>query len=359
MVDVSAFPQDYNVAKNKFQRCAGDLGWTLETYPIAEKGRNGETLTIDVAYTSGGDPRKVLVLSSGIHGVEGFFGSAVQIELLEQWVRDIAPEIKCVFIHGLNPYGFSWLRRSNENNVDLNRNFLLSSESYQGAPNKYSQLNSLLNPVHAPTHWELFLIKAFGAIVRYGMPTLRQAIASGQYEYPKGLFYGGAKPSFAHKLLNKHFGAWLQGAESVVHLDLHTGLGDKGVCSLLIDYALDDYQQLQLQRIFQNSVDLVVESNELAFQSRGGFGPWCVAQKFAPHYLFVTAEFGTTATLTVLKALRRENQAHHFGDHTSFATLQAKLTLKEVFSPSDKSWQLQVLKTGCNLVNQTVLRIAE
>ena len=35
-----------------------------------------------------------------------------------------------VLVHVLNPYGMAWLRRTNENNVDLNRNFLLDGGAY-------------------------------------------------------------------------------------------------------------------------------------------------------------------------------------------------------------------------------------
>jgi hypothetical protein len=38
--------------------------------------------------------------------------------------RSIAPNVAVVFIHAVNPYGMSFWRRWNENNVDLNRNFL-------------------------------------------------------------------------------------------------------------------------------------------------------------------------------------------------------------------------------------------
>ncbi len=65
----------------------------------------------------------------GLHGVEGFFGSAVQLACLEHWLSAEAPSVKYVFLHGLNPYGFAWRRRFDENNVDPNRNFLLRANT--------------------------------------------------------------------------------------------------------------------------------------------------------------------------------------------------------------------------------------
>ena len=83
----------------------------------------GEALAIDSAYV--GKPRaaRLLVLSSGIHGVEGYFGSAVQLAWLDALAhRAPTVETGVLLIHAINPYGFAWRRRWNENNVDLNRN---------------------------------------------------------------------------------------------------------------------------------------------------------------------------------------------------------------------------------------------
>ena len=53
-----------------------------------------------------------------------------------------------VFVHALNPYGFSWVRRVNEDNVDLNRNF---PDWSQPLPTNdgYAELADIL----VPTEW--------------------------------------------------------------------------------------------------------------------------------------------------------------------------------------------------------------
>ena len=84
----------------------------------------------------------------------------------------------------------AWLRRFNENNVDLNRNFLPPGVPYEGAPPGYDQLDSFLNPPTPPS-WDFYYARAGWLVLRHGMSALKQAIARGQYEYPKGLFYGG------------------------------------------------------------------------------------------------------------------------------------------------------------------------
>jgi hypothetical protein len=111
------FSPDYLTARERFRQAASRLDWQLEAYPIGASGPSGEDLTIDVGHSQNADPTRTLVLSSGVHGVEGFFGSAVQLALLERWSSESPASTTCVFLHGLNPFGFAWLRRFDVINV--------------------------------------------------------------------------------------------------------------------------------------------------------------------------------------------------------------------------------------------------
>lgn len=352
MNHLAAFSPDYATARQRFRQAAARLAWDLEAHPIGVQGPQGEELTIDVAQSPGHNPDKVLVISSGVHGVEGFLGSAVQVALLERWAAESAPQVKCLFLHGLNPSAFAWLRRADENNVDPNRNLLLAGERYEGSPPKYAALDSLLNPRRPPSPWEPFTLKAMLAIARYGMPALRQAVAAGQYDYPRGLFFGGHEPSGMHRFLAEHMGRWLQGSEHVVHLDFHTGLGPMGACKLLIDYPLSDTQRARLTDWFGADSSEACDSSGIAYDARGGFGRWCVSKNLAPDYLFACAEFGTYGPVRVLAGLRAENQAHHWGSPADAATVQAKQQLKELFCPSADAWRSQSLQRSMDLVDQ-------
>jgi hypothetical protein len=67
----------------------------------------------------------VLVTISATHGIEGFCGSGAQTAWYATgaW-REIPPDVAQLHLHAVNPHGFAWLRRVNEDNVDLNRNFV-------------------------------------------------------------------------------------------------------------------------------------------------------------------------------------------------------------------------------------------
>src|SRR3989449_3260944 len=182
------FSPDYFTAEHRFREAVANAGGRLEVIPIEAKGPGDKDLGIDIAWFGPENPRCVVLHSSGLHGVEGFAGSAIQLQFLDS-LPPVPAETAFVIVHVLNPYGMAWLRRVNENNVDLNRN-CLGNTAYAGAPSAYVELESFLNPQSPPTS-DLFTLKAIWLILRHGMPALKQAVVGGQYEYPKGLFFGG------------------------------------------------------------------------------------------------------------------------------------------------------------------------
>ena len=191
------FSPDYFAARDRFRSAAVRLGWTVHTHPITARGPGGEELTIDAAVSSPAGREPALVVSSGVHGVEGFFGSAVQAAALDEWGRTGPPAgVRCVFLHAVSPFGFAHRRRFDEDNVDLNRNFLLDGEKFVGCSPTYAALDHCAEP--APAAVPAGLVRAAGdggdpAATGYG--PIKQAVAGGQYDFPKGIFFGGHGPS--------------------------------------------------------------------------------------------------------------------------------------------------------------------
>jgi hypothetical protein len=328
----------------------------LLSYPIDAHGPNGEELTIDVTVGGKAGTDRVLVISTGIHGVEGFFGSAVQLALLQEWAgrRNALPAVRVVLLHGLNSFGFAWRRRFNEENVDLNRNLLLEGEPFQGSPEGYAKLDKLLNPKRPPSPWEPVTCKFLMAIAWDGMDKLRRAVASGQYDFPQGLFFGGARPSRTSEVLAAHLDCWLGDSRRVVHLDFHTGLGPWATWKLLIDYPLTQVQRQRLSRWFGPDAVEETDTNKVAFPVRGSFGRWCVSRSRNRDYLYAAAEFGTYNPIRVLAGLRAENQAHHWGKPGDGSTERAKQQLVELFCPCSETWRTQVLDSSRRLVSQSI-----
>ena len=288
-------------------------------------------LTIDWAFTGNPDAADVFVLSSGLHGVEGYGGSAAQLALLAE-----ADDTPTLWLHALNPWGMAHGRRVNERNVDLNRNFLAPGEAYAGADPHYVALAQLLNP-ETPPGLDAFWLRTAGYLALHGWKALKNAVVSGQYDFEKGLFYGGAELEAAPQALLPFLDAQLGARRRVVHVDLHSGIGARGGRTLLLEGGSSDAQVARVKAAFGPEVKTWDRNDPAAYDIRGGLTRELARRLAGVRYDGLTCEFGTTHNLAVLQALREENRLHHWGavspEHP------AKRVLRETFSPSDPAWQ--------------------
>src|SRR5262245_66428486 len=106
----SYFSPDYFTARDRFREYAARAGARLEALPLKVKGSQGRDLTIDIAWLGSATPDRLIVHSSGLHGVEGFAGSAIQLQLLNNSPA-LPANAAFIVVHILNPYGMAWLRR--------------------------------------------------------------------------------------------------------------------------------------------------------------------------------------------------------------------------------------------------------
>lgn len=346
---MALFSTAYSDARGKFTATAKSTRGTVAAITL------GNGLEVDVA--SWGKPNKpTLLVSSGLHGVEGFFGSAVQLAAIEKLfscsdlVVDLN-ELHIVFVHGINPFGFSHGRRVDENNVDLNRNFLCDNHEYRGAPDAYSKLNGFLNPQSRPSALEPYRLKAAAYILRYGVPALKEAIACGQYQYPQGVFYGGSNFSTATEFVMENCESWVEDAKLVVHIDLHTGLGEFGKYKILLNDSTSTEDYRWYERTFgENAIADLKSADKTAYVVSGGMGAWLQNKFNDRRYYFGGAEFGTYSPVRVLGALRAENRAHHYASPDSDVYKKAKLELLECFCPASERWRRQTIGASMRII---------
>jgi hypothetical protein len=238
----------------------------------------------------------------------------------------------------------AWLRRVNETNVDLNRNFL-EGESYSGVPAGYAALDAFLNPQSPPSR-DFYLLKAATLVARHGMPSLRQAVAGGQYEFPRGLFFGGKHLAEGPRKYRQYLADRLKSVHSVFVIDVHTGLGKYAEDTLLVDLDKVD----RMRRLYGDRVAPLEPQKGPAYRVRGGLHSMFGGIASRADVRFIGQEFGTYNSLKVLRALRAENQWHHYGagtlDHA------AKKNLLEAFNPQDRRWQAAVLRRGQLVLEQ-------
>jgi hypothetical protein len=108
---LNAYSRSYQEARRLFRETASRLDASIEQHRV--RAGQGDNLTIDVAVIGAAEPRWSVVVSSGLHGIEGFVGSAVQIAFLQNVVlHDLVEKSgQLVIVHSLNPFGFYNLRR--------------------------------------------------------------------------------------------------------------------------------------------------------------------------------------------------------------------------------------------------------
>ena len=339
------FHSTYEDARAAFRRMSRDAGGTLHAWEIVPpEGGADEGLTIDAAVFGSGP--KALILTSGLHGVEGFAGSAVQLDLIK---RGLPSDIRVVIVHALNPFGMAKIRRVNENNVDLNRNFLADGEAYAGSSEGYQRLDHLLNPEQPAGGTDFMLIRTLFQILRHGYNSLKTAVVGGQYDFPKGLFFGGSKLEKSPETLIKQLPGLLEGAEQIVHIDFHTGLGKSGTYALLVDTDAGSAQHIRFREAYGERIQPWDADHGVAYKIRGGL-PEAMVRLFGNTTDVITCEFGTLPSLKVLQALRTENQATHWGGDVA----GAKTMLLGAFRPASSRWESDIITGGARVVNQAI-----
>jgi len=353
------FPRDYAAARDGFCAAARSLAAPIVSTPIAGNGPAGESLTIDSVYHGDSAPLSLLIMTSGVHGVEGYAGSALQQLWLAEFAQFLPARTGALLVHALNPYGFAHDRRVNEHNVDLNRNAL---PEFPGPANPgYAQLNDWLNLPGPPSRFDDWLWSGIRQWWRLGYASLVQAIAGGQYQFPRGLFYGGqeTEPSlrvFAELLADNRF----QSVQNVLHLDLHSGLGRRGQCQLLMDVRRTAPEFAQCVHWFgADRVRSDHPDQATHYVAQGTLTTLTVRRFPAARTYAAVVEFGTVSAPHILKVLRAENRLHHYGCHDPQRATAIRRALRSALAPEDPGWQTGVIARGRSLFAQVVEALAE
>lgn len=351
------FPDNYAAGRTAFLSGAARHKATIDSYPIEARGPDNEELAIDTAYFGPTDPQRVLVVSSGIHGVEGFLGSAVQDRLWAQQLSSLSlpKDTALLMVHAINPYGFAHIRRVNENNVDLNRNFCAHPDGHSDNDG-YDLYYDILNPKDFDPDREQERFVRLGQIAQEeGMARMQAIISSGQYKHPTGLQFGGAR----NELSNTHMRAitkkYLKGVPQVTWVDFHTGLGVSATVELMFADLPDSAAFARGQRFYGERARSI-RGGESVSADLNGVLACGVEAELGPdtELTMAMAEFGTHNPLRVFMAFRADNWLVQHGDLGSEQATQIKAELKEAFSPEAPEWQTEVLRVGADVIDRAL-----
>lgn len=407
------FASSYFDAAALFKRSALMAGAELVGLPVYKE------LNTTVAVLRG-DPERYLVHVSGTHGVEAPAGSAIQSSILQQISinknilnsnnndnstsdlnsnSNMPPTL--VFVHALNPYGFAFNRRVNEDNVDLNRNFLSSPEfemvkardpNYSG----YVDFDLLVNPTKKFQSSFLnimsTLFQTVRAVSQHGITPIKRAMVAGNYHKQNGYGFGGFSRTKSVENLIKYLALDLQiptKAKRVALIDVHTGLGPEGVDTLLMSHAanVDPLVATRFPTEFDPATGEVIGGlREGAFKGTSGppepqkeqgppgavsagyeFTIGTLSGNFCENVLAhelggkdrmcITQEFGTVPAMVVGLAGVEENYAHHHGSEAD-KDLGGWL-MSSCFYVKRKNWQRSIVDRGSKVFFQALAFLNE
>jgi hypothetical protein len=313
-----------------------------------------DDLTIDTLYIPPkGRPEKLVIITSGMHGIEAFTGSAVQRYFLERILPDLdRTNLGVLAVHAVNPYGFRYERRVSENNVDLNRNWDVEPSLFQSKNEGYEIVNEMLNPEVkvdlSSMDNRFFAIRSILQIMQHGMPALRQAILQGQYVHPRGLFFGGRTFEPQKALLEPLFKKTAASYSHVLLIDLHTGFGERGRLHLFPNAIRDPAVRARLEAVFEG-YQIDYGDTEGFYTTTGDFSQYLGKLLEDKIYLPMVFEYGTMDSQTMPGSIRSlhnmiiENQGFWHGYESDDDEAEVKRRFREHYNPSSHIWRTKVI----------------
>ena len=345
-----SFFNSYEEIRIHLQELAEDLDAEISSHAVDE----GDGLYIDSFYLpSSAEKTNLIVLTTGVHGMEGYIGAT----MLDVFFREVYPTLDTgdtgiLVVANVNPYGMKYYRRYNENNVDLNRNFILDWEDFDLASNReYPKVDTFLGPTgkigNALWHEAGFYLSLAKTAVTDGAGTISDALLTGQYEYPQGVYYGGNGDEASTVYLKDVFSRCLDSAyENIVHIDIHSGYGPR-YNMVIFNSVYETMNEAESQEAF--GYDHVIAYDSEAFYATTGdttdFFYRLAEKKQAEATLFSTCfEFGTIGeeffdTILSLKYTIDENRNHWYPtDNTTSAQIVHE-NYMELYYPTETAWR--------------------
>ncbi|WP_249674772.1 DUF2817 domain-containing protein [Pseudomonas abieticivorans] len=339
----------YRTLRERFLSAASAAGASLTRYAHPLAGPFGEALSTDVAVLGNPQAKRLLVALSGTHGVEGYYGSDCQSRWLESLAgRTLPDDVAIVMVHLINPWGTAWMRRVNEDNLDLNRNYLDFTQPLPDNP-AYAAVHDLYTCASLQGPKRDAADARFAALIdEHGWPGLMSIVEAGQYQFADGLFFGGVGPSWSNRTLRDIIKQHLSHAQEAMTFDLHTGAGAYGHPMLMTitqaPYpALADAQALFGPWLYT----LITGANTLsdtgvAATSTGYTSQALVDALPGVRLMPFVIECGTYAGPQVHQHLRDDHWLHLYGDPLNATGARIKRGLLEQFYPADSDWQAVV-----------------
>jgi predicted deacylase len=350
------FGATYADARDKFRTAARGAHARLSCYELpGHRGPSGEELSVDVGVIGSEKARRGLLLIAGTHGAEGFCGSGCQVGFFaDRLYEAFGGDAVVLLVHAINPYGFAWLRRVNEDNVDLNRNFRDFTQP-PPASTAYEALHDHLVPVEWQGPAREAADAALMAYIRErGMRAFQAAVSEGQYSRPTGLFYGGARETWSAQtiraILKEHVPATL---ESLAVIDLHTGLGPAAYGEPIhIGDTAEDYRRAVSW--YGSDVRNITGGDSVSAEVVGTmYSGVRSSLNAAVQLTYVALEFGTKPINEVLTALRADHWLHAVANRDTPLRAGISRQVRDAFFVDTPAWKAATYGRTADMIVRT------
>jgi hypothetical protein len=362
MAPETYFSRDYFEARDKFLAAASTAGASVTSvlHPTA-KGPGDRDIYMDCAVL--GDPKvpSALVVISGTHGPEGYCGSGVQTGLLlDGQAQAWAKSMRVVLVHAHNAYGFAWDTRFNEDNIDLNRNYLETFDAPLPANPNYELLSEFAAPSHRdPDTLQGAERALLGFASEHGFQALQAALSGGQYSHPKGVYYGGVAPSWSHVTLKGFLSQSCGGADKIVTIDMHTGLGPFGHGEIITDAAPGSAHYDRQASIWGVEICSTKDGSSVSAELSGTMDN-ALEKAFAPAWsASIAIEFGTIDPMSVFRATQASSWLHCYGDPQGPEASAITKEIRAAFYPETDEWKSKVWERSLDVIGKAAQALAK
>ncbi len=353
-----AFTPRYAQARGKFLQGCESAGLGVQSHIHPLPGRENETLAMDVALDGNAGAERLLVVTSACHGVEGHCGSGVQVFALHdaEWREKArAAGVAVLYVHALNPHGFSHGRRVTHEKVDLNRNFLDFSKPLP-ENEAYAGLHALLLPDQwPPTPENQAAISAWIEI--HGATAYQAAVTRGQYRFEDGLFFGGNAPTWSNLTFREVLRTHAQGARKLGWIDLHTGLGPSGLGERIFSCRDDKAAYARANAWWGTPAAPVTSIYDGSSTSAFLTGlMWSAVYDECPEaeYTGIALEYGTLPMLEVTGALRADHWLHKHPEAPAELAAGIRAQMMAAFYTDTDAWRGQIVSQARQAMFQAV-----
>ncbi len=352
-INTDVFPDSYVTARERLL-CLAELPVYAQiqhkTYPCPGKAPDGEPLVTDTLWLGNENAGKVLVLLAGVHGVEGFVGSAVELDhigLITSGQLAIPEDTAVLAVHALTPWGYAWLRRCDEDGVDLNRNAVDFSKPLPENPGYEFLMNALFSADQDQRK------TAFAEYERQqGRSALEMAISGGQYTDSTEPFYGGTKPAHGRLVTEDLIRQYNLHERDLAVIDLHSGLGPYGYGEIICDHHPASSGVQVAHDWYGDSVTLPALGTSSSVP-KTGLMDYVWHDIMNGRSCHVTLEFGTFATDQLFEVLLKDHQLWAQPDNIS-ARLEHSKFMRQHFCPNDEAWKAMVLFRARQVISQAL-----